>query len=91
MKIRCVICRIEEELSKEDLELATKVVLTNPQPKAVNYIKVLALMHGICKNGKDHIYIFHEDFNVQIADIMESNDIDKLEKLTGTRNVELWN
>lgn len=103
MKIRCIICKIEEELLGEDLADIAKMVNKNPKAKTTDYLRHLNIIRGpICNNDKEHKYLFHDDFNVQMDNLLgEYQDVSnsgksiediilKLEKLTGSRDIKLW-
>lgn len=68
MKIKCVKCGLEEELNNEDVKLLAHIVRRyNTKPSPVDYIGVLSIIKGKCKDDGKHVIVFHEDFDKAVA------------------------
>jgi len=93
MKIKCAICNKEEELTKEEVNIMTKSIETNPEAKAIDYLEILYINRGKTCTEKDrHIFTFHEDFTKTINESV--TNLKKSEEefnTTHDKNVELKN
>lgn len=76
MKVICTECSIVEDISDDDAKLLTHVVTkykSNPSP--ADYLGVLSIIKGACKDNNRHIFIFDESFDKEVEDtIKEYND-----------------
>lgn len=72
MKIKCVKCKKEEDIGEEDVKLLAHVVKKyNLKPRPGDFTAVLSIIKGNCSDDKKHSFIFHEDFDKEIADIIQ--------------------
>lgn len=88
MKLRCNFCKIERELTKEQVEYITKLIETNPNAKACDYIEIATVMLGSSCIGDDrHSLKFSEDF-FEAANESATNVKASQEKIDGINNKE---
>lgn len=88
MKLRCNFCKIEKELTKEQVEYITKLIETNPNAKAYDYIEIATVMsESNCIGDDRHSFQFSEDFSKTIDESV-TNVKASQEKIDGINNKE---
>ena len=92
MRLKCVKCDIEKEISKEDIDKIKSIVEDGKISRSIDYIEIFNVTRGKCAEQKKHTFIFEESFfnNVQDLikkreDILSNRDNDEKE-LTKTNN-----
>lgn len=75
MKIKCVVCKKEDELMEEDTKLLAHVIKKyNDKPRPTDYTEVLSIIKGNnCVENKRCIWIFHEDFDNAVAGTLKDH------------------
>lgn len=72
MKIRCAKCKIDDTLSEDDIKLLAHIVKRyNPNPRPGDYTAVLSIIKGNCSDGNKHLFIFDEEFDKAVVDILK--------------------
>lgn len=85
MKVRCINCKVVEDISGEDLTLLAHMITRyNQKPKTSDYTAILSIIKGECKDGKRHTYVFDESFYSDIEDIRNKHE--EFEKMTNICN-----
>lgn len=86
MRVKCVKCNIEKEISKEDIDKIKSIVEDGKISKSVDYLEIFNVTRGKCTEQKKHTFIFEESFfnNVQDlikkrGDILSKHDNDEKE------------
>jgi hypothetical protein len=89
MKTRCTICKIEEDISKEETTNITRIIERNPKAVATDYLRVIAIARGpTCTGDKEHRLTFHQDFRKAVDECVANvntsqfkfNELDNKEK-----------
>lgn len=86
MKLKCVKCNVEKEISKEDIDKIKLIAEDGKISRSVDYLEIFNVTRGKCTEQKKHTFIFEESFfnNVQDlikrrGDILSKRDNDKKE------------
>jgi DUF4097 and DUF4098 domain-containing protein YvlB len=93
MKLLCPICKIEKELTKEQVEYMTKLIETNPNAKAYDYIEIAAIMlESNCMGNDRHSFQFSEDFSKAVDEsVANVNKYQEEFNKLDSRDIELKN
>lgn len=68
MKVRCTRCKLDDDISEDDVKLLAHVVKKyNTKPRPVDYMSVLSVIKGNCTDGEKHIFMFNESFDQDVA------------------------
>jgi predicted nucleic acid-binding Zn-ribbon protein len=88
MIIKCAKCKLVEELSQDEIErLVNTAKVYNDDVSPNDYIAILSIIKGKCKDGKKHLYIYDEIFSKTVADLVEEHN--KLCENNATREKEV--
>ena len=86
MRVKCVKCNIEKDISKEDIDKIKSIVEDGKISRSVDYLEIFNVTRGKCIEQKKHTFIFEESFfnNVQDlikkrGDILSKHDNDEKE------------
>lgn len=72
MKVKCEKCKLEDEISEDDIKLLAHVVKKyNPKSKPGDYMAVLSIIKGNCEDGDKHKFIFDESFNQEVEEVIK--------------------
>lgn len=72
MKVKCEKCKLEEEISEDDIKLLAHVVKKyNPKSKPEDYMAVLSIIKGNCEDGDKHKFIFDASFDQEVAEVIK--------------------
>lgn len=84
MKVKCVKCKMEDELNEEDVKLVAHVVRKfNANPSPNDYTAVLSIIKGSnCVDNKKHIFIFEETFDRAVSDLIKNKKSAEIAKLS---------
>lgn len=89
MKIKCAKCKIEEPLNEEDVKLLGHIVKRyNSKPSPTDYTAVLSIIKGQCTDGNKHLFIFHEDFDNDVANLIQEYNNAITANITRKENLE---
>jgi predicted nucleic acid-binding Zn-ribbon protein len=71
MIVKCARCKLIEELSQDEIErLVNTAKVYNDDVSPNDYIAILSIIKGKCKDGKKHLYIYDETFSKIVADLV---------------------
>lgn len=71
MKTKCIFCKLEEEQIDEQTKILTTALKLNPNAKSTDYLEILSIVKGpTCSNGKRHKFMFHEEFNKNVGQLV---------------------
>lgn len=93
IKTKCIICKLEEELNKEEIADINRIIERNPKAKSTDYLRIISIARGpVCTGNKEHKLMFHEDFTKAIDESVSNvkkyqEEFNKLD----SRDVELKN
>lgn len=92
MKVRCAKCKLEDDISEDDVKLLAHVVKKyNPKPSPIDYLGVLSIIKGNCEDGYKHTFIFNESFDQEVAEVIkEYNDaiVQNVERKVALEKIE---
>lgn len=99
MKLKCVKCNVEKEISKEDIDKIKSILEDGKISRSVDYLEIFNVTRGKCAGDKKHTFIFEESFFNSVQDLIKkrgdiSSKRDNDEKeLSNTNNeiIELEN
>lgn len=87
MRIKCLKCKTDEELSKENLEEIVGLVEKHGL-EAIDYIRLLTVIRGKCTDGKSHTYTFHESFTDEVNNVVKRNKDNESERQNLKKSVD---
>lgn len=71
MRVKCVKCNIEKEISKEDIDKIKSIVEDGKISKSVDYLEIFNVTRGKCTEQKKHTFIFEESFFNNVQDLIK--------------------
>ena len=74
MKLKCVKCNIEKEISKEDIDKIKSITEDGKISRSVDYLEIFNVTRGKCIEQKKHTFIFEESFFNNVQDIIKKRD-----------------
>ena len=75
MIIKCIKCKIAEELSQDEIDrLVNMAKLYTEDVSPNDYTGILSVIKGKCTDGKKHIYIYDEAFSKRVADLIAEHN-----------------
>lgn len=74
MRLKCVKCNVEKEISKEDIDKIKSIVEDGKISRSVDYLEIFNVTRGKCIEQKKHTFIFEESFFNNVQDIIKKRD-----------------
>ncbi len=72
MIVKCIRCESVEELSQEEIERLVNIAKTYGDDISPNdFIGILSIIKGKCKDGKKHLYIYEDTFSKHVAKLID--------------------
>lgn len=71
MRVKCVKCNIEKEISKEDIDKIKSIVEDGKISRSVDYLEIFNVTRGKCTEQKKHTFIFEESFFNNVQDLIK--------------------
>lgn len=67
VKVKCMICKVEEQVTNEEITVMNRFIEKNPKAKAIDYCRLLAISRGpVCTGEKEHRFMMHPDFGAAV-------------------------
>ncbi len=71
MRLKCVKCNVEKEISKEDVDKIKSIAEDGKISRSVDYLEIFNVMRGKCVEQKKHTFIFEESFFNNVQDLIK--------------------
>ena len=71
MKVRCTKCKLEDDISEEDIKLLAHVVKKYNKPKPGDYMAILSIIKGNCTDGDKHLFVYNGSFNEDVTNTIK--------------------
>ena len=73
MRLKCVKCNVEKEISKEDIDKIKSVIEDGKISRSVDYLEIFNITRGKCIEQKKHTFIFEESFFNNVQDLIKKH------------------
>ncbi len=71
MRLKCVKCNVEKEISKEDIDRIKSIAEDGKISRSVDYLEIFNVTRGKCTEQKKHTFIFEESFFNNVQDLIK--------------------
>lgn len=71
MRLKCVKCNVEKEISKEDIDKIKSIAEDGKISRSVDYLEIFNVTRGKCTEQKKHTFIFEESFFNNVQDLIK--------------------